>query len=88
MNNSWVTYIVECSDGSLYTGISNHLEQRLGCHNNGEGAKYTRSRRPVELRFYETHENRSCASQREAYIKACSRKQKIDLINSDINQLS
>lgn len=48
-NKSWVVYLVQCSDNSLYCGVSNDLENRLIEHNAGKGAKYTRSRRPVEL---------------------------------------
>ena len=47
------TYIVRCSDGSLYTGWTNDLEKRIKAHNEGKGAKYTKSRRPVELVYYE-----------------------------------
>ena len=48
-NKNWVVYLVQCSDNSLYCGVSNDLESRLVEHNSGKGAKYTRSRRPVEL---------------------------------------
>jgi len=53
--------MVECRDGSLYTGITNDLERRLSQHNDGTGARYTRSRRPVQLRYQELCENRSAA---------------------------
>jgi len=49
VNKNWIVYLVQCSDGSLYCGITNNLEKRLSAHNSGTGAKYTRSRRPVEL---------------------------------------
>ena len=49
------TYILECSDGTLYTGWTNNLEQRLKAHNSGKGAKYTRSRIPVTLVYYEAY---------------------------------
>lgn len=48
-NRSWVVYLVRCSDDSLYCGTTNNLESRLAAHNSGRGAKYTRSRNPVEL---------------------------------------
>ena len=49
MGKNWVVYLVRCSDGTIYCGITNNLEKRLSAHNSGTGAKYTRSRRPVEL---------------------------------------
>ena len=49
-DSEWCVYIVECADGTLYTGITNDLERRLDEHNAGTGARYTRSRRPVVLR--------------------------------------
>ena len=48
-NRSWVVYLVRCSDQSLYCGVTNNLKKRLAMHNNGKGARYTRSRRPVTL---------------------------------------
>ena len=61
----WFVYILECRDGSLYTGITNDIERRLQQHNDGTGARYTRSRRPVRLRYHEICENRSAALLRE-----------------------
>ena len=58
-------YIVECADGTLYSGWTNDLEKRIAAHNAGDGAKYTRSRRPVKLRYYETFEEKSKALRRE-----------------------
>lgn len=57
------TYIVKCRDGTLYTGWTNDLDKRMKAHNSGEGAKYTRSRRPVELVYYESFPSagRPCA---------------------------
>lgn len=78
-------YIVKCSDGSFYTGITNDLERRLQQHN-GErwgGARYTRGRCPVEIVYIEKHKTRSEASKREYYIKhTLNHQQKQDLINS------
>ena len=48
-NDVWLVYLLRCSDGSLYCGVTNNLEKRLAAHNAGNGAKYTRSRMPVEL---------------------------------------
>ena len=72
----WYVYILECADGSLYTGMTNHLARRLAAHNAGKGAKYTKTRRPVRLRYSEELENRSLALRREAAIKKLSHAQK------------
>lgn len=74
------TYILKCSDGSLYTGWTNHLEERIQAHNEGRGAKYTRSRRPVELIYYERMETKEEAMRREYAIKQLNRQQKLELI--------
>ena len=63
------TYMVRCSDGSLYTGWTVNLEMRVVAHNSGKGAKYTKSRRPVTLAYYEVFENRQDAMRREYAIK-------------------
>lgn len=76
------TYILKCSDGSFYTGWTTDLEKRLATHNAGAGAKYTRSRRPVELVYYESFKTRSEAMTREAEIKNLSREEKKKLISS------
>ena len=67
------TYIVECKDGTLYTGWTNNLEKRIADHNNGRGAKYTRARNPVTLVYYETFEVKQEAMKREYAIKHLSR---------------
>lgn len=74
------TYIVRCSDGTLYTGWTNDLEKRMKAHNEGMGAKYTRSRRPVELVYSEEHETKEEAMSREYRIKRLTRQQKTELI--------
>ena len=71
------TYIVRCSDGSLYTGWTNDLEKRIKAHNEGKGAKYTKSRRPVELVYYEAFEKKEEAMSREWAIKQMSREEKL-----------
>ena len=74
--------MLECSDGTLYTGITTELERRLDEHNNSpKGAKYTRARRPVTLVYSEELENRSAASKREFAIKKMSKKEKLQLIS-------
>lgn len=76
------TYIVECSDHSLYTGWTTDLTKRLNAHNNGTGAKYTRARRPVKLVYYEEYETKQEATRREYAIKQLSAAQKRRLIES------
>ncbi|MDR0852834.1 MAG: GIY-YIG nuclease family protein [Clostridiales Family XIII bacterium] len=75
-----VVYILECRDGSLYTGWTNDIEKRLKAHNAGTGGKYTRSRLPVKLAYFEIAETRSEALKREAAIKRMKRSEKIKLI--------
>ena len=75
------TYIVRCADGTLYTGWTNDLEKRMKAHNEGTGAKYTRSRRPVELVYSEQFDTKEEAMSREYRIKRMSRQQKMELIN-------
>lgn len=75
-------YIVQCQDGSLYTGWTNNLEKRLAAHNNGTGAKYTRGRRPVTLVYAESFETKQEAMKRECTIKALSRADKLKLLKS------
>jgi len=76
------TYIVECADHTLYTGWTNHLEDRIKAHNNGRGARYTRSRRPVTLIYCETFDTKEEAMRREYAIKQMSRKEKESLIKA------
>jgi len=78
----WFVYIVECSDGSLYTGITTDVNKRIETHNKGKGAKYTKTRLPVHLRVYFNSENRSTASKEEYRIKKLTRKEKLSLIKS------
>lgn len=74
------TYIVECSDGSLYTGWTNDLEKRILAHNSGKGAKYTKTRLPVRLVYYEEFLTKEEAMNREYRIKRLTRQEKIKLI--------
>lgn len=82
MKDTAYTYIVECADGTLYTGWTNQLDQRIRSHNEGNGAKYTRSRRPVRLVYYETFASRQEAMRRECAIKKLDRKDKLKLIRT------
>ena len=74
------TYIVECADGTLYTGWTNDLEKRVAAHNAGKGTKYTRSRGPVELRYFETFSDKIAAQSREWQIKHLTRAEKLALL--------
>lgn len=73
-------YILECADGTLYTGWTTDIQKRVQTHNAGKGAKYTRSRRPVKLVYTETFESKSDALRREYQIKQLSRAQKLSLL--------
>ena len=75
-------YIVECADGSYYTGWTTDPEKRLQAHNAGRGAKYTRSRRPVQLVLVEPQEDRRSAMKRERAIKRMGRSLKLELIGA------
>lgn len=75
----WTLYILECGDGTLYTGITDNLERRLHAHRTGKGAKYTRGRTPLTVRYLERCPDYSCALRREAQIKRLSRSEKLKL---------
>lgn len=77
----WYVYILECSDLTLYTGITNNVEKRIDTHNNKKGAKYTKTRTPVKLMYQQTFETKSLAAKEEWRIKQLTRNQKISLIN-------
>ncbi len=74
------TYILKCADGTLYCGWTNDLEKRLKSHNDGKGAKYTRSRLPVALVYYEEFDTAQEAQKREYEIKQMTRQEKLKLI--------
>ena len=75
------TYIVQCADGTLYTGWKTNVMRRLKEHNEGKaGAKYTRAKRPVNLVYYEGYETKEEAMRREYAIKQLTRKEKLELI--------
>ena len=79
---TWLVYLLECSDGSYYAGITNRLEHRLSAHNAGQGARYTRSRLPVSLLATQAHPDRSEASKAEAKLKRLPRAMKVDFFKS------
>lgn len=72
--------MVECRDGSLYTGWTTDLEARVAAHNEGTGARYTRSRRPVRLVYWEEAPDRGAALRREAALKRLPRSAKLALV--------
>lgn len=76
------TYILKCSDETLYTGWTNNLEKRLKDHNEGKGAKYTKARRPVTLVYHEVYETKEEAMRREYVIKQMTRAEKEKLIKN------
>lgn len=83
---NWFVYIIRCSDGTLYTGITNNLERRLAQHATQRGAKYFRGRQPEEIVYVENGHDRSSASRREAAIKKLERGAKMLLIASEANR--
>ena len=72
-------YILRCRDDTFYGGWTTYLTERIVAHNSGKGAKYTRSRRPVELVYYEEYESKHEAKSREWYIKRMTREEKTEL---------
>ena len=82
MDKTWYVYILECGDGTLYTGIAADVQARLKVHRSGKGAKYTRGRTPLELVYREECEDHSQALKRELAVKAMSREEKQKLIKS------
>jgi len=80
----WIVYILECSDNSLYTGITNNLERRLEEHRSGRGAKYTKHRSPLTVRYAELRRTKSAALTREAAIKSLARSEKLTLIATQL----
>ena len=83
----WQVYIIRCSDGSLYTGITLDIERRLSQHGGRDGAKYFRGRRPEAVVYLESGHSRSTASRREAQIKQLMRAEKLRLIGSAGNEV-
>jgi len=81
MVNKHYMYVLECSDGTFYTGYTNCLERRLRMHNEGKASKYTRGRTPVKIIYQETFETKEAAMKAEYGFKQLSRKQKESIIN-------
>lgn len=78
----WYVYIIECKDGSFYTGITTNLQRRIKQHSSGKGAKYTKSHLFVKLLYSEPQPSRSTASKREAEIKSLNKIQKMQLVSA------
>ncbi len=79
----WYVYLIKCNDDTLYCGITNNLENRIKTHNLKKGAKYTRSRTPVFLYYFEKFDDKNSALKREIQIKKLSRQNKIELKQKD-----
>ena len=80
MDKNWTVYMLECADGTLYTGITDDLEHRLRAHSTGRGAKYTRGRGPLKLRYLESVPDKSTALKREHALKQLRRSEKMAII--------
>ncbi len=81
---SWRVYMLECNDGSLYTGCTNDLKKRVATHNAGKGARYTRSRLPVKIVWSARAKDRSAALSREYRVKQLTRAEKLKLIRQQL----
>jgi len=84
---NWHVYMIHCSDGSLYTGITTDVQRRYKQHAMQQGAKYFRGRKPKQLVYHENGHDRSSASKREFAVKKLLRTEKIKLIDSILNQI-
>ncbi len=82
---NWKLYILQCKDGTFYTGITKDIERRLAEHASGKGAKYTRGRAPLKLVYTESFKTRSDALMRENKIKSLTRSVKLELIASNLS---
>ena len=80
MEKQWTVYILECGDGTLYTGITDDLQRRLKAHAEGRGAKYTRGRGPLKLRYLEIAGDKSTALKRECALKRLPKCRKLEVI--------
>jgi putative endonuclease len=87
VSGSWHCYLLRCADDTLYTGATNDLPRRLRQHRAGRGARYTRSRGPLQLAWSTACDDRSAALQLEARIKRLSRQQKLALIDGKTRHL-
>jgi len=81
---NWYVYMLECADGTLYTGITNDIEARIAKHNSGKGAKYTRARLPVQLKTFWDYPDKVAAAKAEYAFKQLSKEEKLKLIAANI----
>ncbi|MDF2556784.1 MAG: nuclease family protein [Bacillales bacterium] len=88
MDKTYCVYVLECNDGTLYTGYSNNVEKRVATHNSGKGAKYTRSRTPVTLKYTEIFQSKEEALSAEYRFKRLNRKKKLEIIREKSKELS
>lgn len=86
MGNNYYVYILQCNDGTLYTGYTNDLQKRIEKHEKGQGAKYTRGRGPFQLVYTENFPNKRMALKREYEIKKLTRKEKLALISTNLKE--
>ena len=82
----WYVYVLQCSDNSLYCGITTDVERRVSEHQSGVGAKYTRAKLPVKLLVFWTEENRSDATKAEIVFKRLKKKKKLQVIQEKISE--
>ena len=80
----WHIYIIRCSDGKLYTGISNNVEKRVATHNKGNGCRFTKYRCPVVLVYQEYCGSKSAAIRREIEVKGLTRTKKLELVSGEV----
>ena len=86
--NKHYFYVVRCKDDTLYAGYTNHLQKRIDTHNAGKGAKYTKARLPVECIYHEVFDSKTEAMRAEYAFKQLTRKQKLDYIRSNSNEIT
>jgi putative endonuclease len=83
----WYLYILRCSDGSLYTGVTPDLQRRIKTHNDGNGGRYTSCRLPVSLLYFESFATKSEALKRELQVKGWTKAKKESLIAFNLKRL-
>lgn len=86
MSRKWVVYILQCGDGSLYTGITTDLRRRLEEHSKGKASKCTRSKLPVKCVYAERRHDESSAKKREAEIKSWDKAEKLQLVSGHMEK--
>ena len=87
-SNNFYFYVLQCSDNTLYAGYTNDVERRVAVHNAGKGAKYTKARLPVQCIYHEAFESKNEAMRVEYAFKQLTRKQKLDYIRRNSNEIT